>query len=58
MLEKEVTVGAGTFNALHFRFVGTPGLPQEHHFYDVWCTNDGDYLFPKGCGSWIYANLL
>ena len=46
--EEEVTVGAGTFNALHFRFVGTPGLPQEHPPYDVWCTNDGDYLFLKG----------
>ena len=33
--EEEVTVGAGTFDALHFRFVGTPGLPQEHPPYDV-----------------------
>ena len=46
--EEKITVGAGTFDALHFRFVGTPGLPQEHPPYDVWCTNDGDYLFLKG----------
>ena len=46
--EETVTVGAGTFDALHFRFVGTPGLPEEHPPYDIWCTNDGDYLFLKG----------
>ena len=46
--EEKITVRAGTFDALHFRFVGTPGLPQEHPPYDVWCTNDGDYLFLKG----------
>ena len=46
--EESVTVRAGTFDALHFRFVGTPGLPQEHPPYDIWCTNDGDYLFLKG----------
>ena len=46
--EESVTVKAGTFDALHYRFVGTPGLPQEHPPYDVWCTNDGDFLFLKG----------
>lgn len=46
--EEELTVQAGTFKALHFRFVSTPGLPQEHPPYDVWCTADGEYLFLKG----------
>lgn len=46
--EETIEVGAGRFDALHFRFVGTPGLPQEHPPYDVWCTNDGHYLFLKG----------
>ncbi len=46
--EEEITVQAGTFDALHFRFVSTPGLPQEHPPYDVWCTADGDYLFLLG----------
>ena len=55
--EEEVTVDE-TFGALHFRFVGTPGLPQEHPPCDVWCTNDGVDTFPKGCRWWIYANLL
>ena len=41
-------VKAGTFDALHFQFVGTPGLPEEHPPYDIWCTNDGEYLFLKG----------
>ena len=41
-------IKAGTFDALHFQFVGTPGLPEEHPPYDIWCTNDGEYLFLKG----------
>jgi hypothetical protein len=45
---EKVTVGAGTFDALHFQFVANPELPQEHPPYDVWCTADGDYLFLKG----------
>jgi hypothetical protein len=44
-----VTVTAGTFDALHFRFTDTAGqLPQEHPPYDVWCTADGNYLYLKG----------
>mgnify|MGYP000449827315 CR=1 FL=1 len=23
-------------------------LPEEHPLYDVWCTDDGEYLFLKG----------
>jgi hypothetical protein len=44
-----VSVAAGRFEALHFRYVDTAGqLPQEHPPYDVWCTADGDYIFLKG----------
>lgn len=44
-----VTVKAGTFKALHFRYVDTAGqLPEEHPPYDVWCTDDGNYVFLKG----------
>lgn len=44
-----VTVRAGDFDALHFRYVDTAGqLPEEHPPYDVWCTADGDYVFLKG----------
>ena len=46
--EETIDVAAGEFDALHFRFVSTPGLPQEHPPYNVWCSNDGDYLFLKG----------
>lgn len=46
---ESVTVVAGTFNALHFRYVDTAGqLPEEHPPYDVWCTDDGNYIFLKG----------
>lgn len=46
--EESIEVKAGKFDALHYRFVASPGLPQEHPPYDVWCTNDGDFLFLKG----------
>ena len=46
--EERIEVKAGTFDALHFRFVSSPGLPQEHPPYDVWCTNDGEFLFLRG----------
>ena len=46
--EEQVTVGAGTFDALHFQFPGSDELPEEHPPYDMWCTNDGEYTFLKG----------
>ncbi len=46
--EETIDVIAGRFDALHFRFVTTPGLPQEHPPYDVWCSNDDDFLFLRG----------
>jgi hypothetical protein len=40
-------VQAGTFDALHFRMVDVPGLPEEHPEYDIWCTADGNYILLK-----------
>lgn len=47
---ERISVIAGSFDALHFRYVDTAagGLPQEHPPYDVWCTDDGDYVYLKG----------
>jgi hypothetical protein len=46
---EDVTVAAGHFKALHFRYVDTAGqLPQEHPPYDLWCTADGHYVFLRG----------
>jgi hypothetical protein len=46
---ERVSVAAGSFDALHFRYVDTAGqLPQEHPPYDVWCTADGNYLYLEG----------
>lgn len=41
--EERIKVAAGEFDALHFRLVDVPGLPEEHPEYDLWCTNDGHY---------------
>lgn len=43
-----VDVKAGTFEALHFQYVAVPGLLQPHPPYDIWVTNDGEYMFLKG----------
>jgi len=46
---ERVSVAAGDFEALHFRYVDTAGqLPEEHPPYDVWCSAEGDYVFLKG----------
>jgi hypothetical protein len=46
---ERVSVAAGSFDALHFRYVDTAGqLPEEHPPYDVWCTADGNYLYLEG----------
>lgn len=44
---EKLHVVAGTFDALHFRYVDIPGLPLEHPPYDLWCTDDGDYVLLK-----------
>jgi hypothetical protein len=46
--EEKIDVEAGHFDALHFRFVSSPGLPEAHPPYDIWCTNDGDFIFLRG----------
>jgi hypothetical protein len=46
--EEKLEVEAGTFDALHFRYVSAPGLLQEHPVYDIWCTADDDFVFLKG----------
>jgi len=45
--EEKIEVGAGSFDALHYRFVSAPGLPIEHPVYDIWCTADDDFIFLK-----------
>lgn len=42
-----LTVAAGRFDALHFRMVDVPGLPEAYPPYDLWCTADGDYVLLK-----------
>lgn len=44
---ESIEVGAGRFDALHFRFTDIPGLLLEHPPYDLWCTDDGDYVLLK-----------
>ncbi|RME64667.1 MAG: hypothetical protein D6782_07845 [Alphaproteobacteria bacterium] len=44
---ESVVVGAGGFDALHFRIVDVPGMPVAHPPYDLWCTADGDYILLK-----------
>jgi hypothetical protein len=46
--EESIEVEAGKFDALHFRFVSSPGLPEAHPPYDIWCTNDDDFIFLRG----------
>lgn len=46
--EENIDVEAGNFDALHFRFVSSPGLPEAHPPYDIWCTNDGEFIFLRG----------
>ncbi|GIL38469.1 hypothetical protein [Roseiterribacter gracilis] len=47
-----VTVGAGTFEALHFKYGTNDDYdsedPSRHPPYHVWTTADGDYIFLKG----------
>jgi hypothetical protein len=48
---EQLTVKAGTFEALQFRFGAVHGLPSEHPVYDVWVTADGNYTFLQGTVS-------
>jgi len=42
--EERISVRAGAFDALKFSFTDVPGLPVEHPPYNLWCTNDGNYI--------------
>lgn len=51
---ERITVAAGTFDALHFRYSETTDAnaetrnePGKHPPYDLWCTDDGDRVFLK-----------
>ncbi len=51
--EERITVGAGTFDALHFCY-GTRGSTEagsnetgEHPPYEIWTTADGEFIFLK-----------
>jgi hypothetical protein len=46
--EEHIEVEAGQFDALHYRFVSSPGLPEVHPPYDIWTTADDDFIFLKG----------
>lgn len=46
--EEHIEVEAGEFDALHYRFVSSPGLPEVHPPYDIWTTADDDFIFLKG----------
>lgn len=48
---ERLVVAAGAFDALHFRIVDVPGLPEEHPAYDLWTTADGDYVLLKAAVS-------
>ncbi len=49
--EEAIEVEAGKFDALHFRMVAAPGLPQEHPPYDVWCSNDDDFILLRAAAA-------
>lgn len=47
--DETVTVGAGTFEASHYRFTDPHGdMAGGHPDYDVWVTADDDAIFLKG----------
>ncbi len=59
---ERITVAAGTFNALHFRYSEstdddgeTRNAPGKHPPYDLWCTDDGDYVFLR---AWVTGYMM
>lgn len=42
--QEEIQVPAGTFRARHFRFLLAQSAFDDHPPYDVWVTDDGDYV--------------
>jgi hypothetical protein len=45
--EERITIKAGQFDTLKFSFTDVPGLPDQHPTYDLWCTNDDNYILLK-----------
>jgi hypothetical protein len=59
---EKLTVQAGTFDALHFRIgdsaedpKDTRNAPGSHPRYELWCTDDGDYVFLK---AWVSGYMM
>ena len=48
--EEQLTVGAGTFTALHYQYVDTElvELPPDTPAFDMWVTADGELTYLKG----------
>ena len=48
--EEELTVGAGTFAALHYQYVDTElvELPPDTPAFDMWVTADDEFTYLKG----------
>ena len=43
--------GTGASPLTSVKYAGSPwetGLPEAHPPYDIWCTNDDDFLFLRG----------
>jgi hypothetical protein len=59
---ERITVTAGTFDALHFRYsettddnAETRNEPGKHPPYDLWCTADGEYVFLR---AWVTGYMM
>jgi hypothetical protein len=60
---ERISVKAGTFDALHFRYAETTddgsgetrNEPGKHPPYDLWCTADGDYVFLQ---AWVTGYMM
>jgi hypothetical protein len=44
---ESIEVEAGHFNALKYSIIDVPGLPLEHPPYNLWCTDDGNFILLK-----------
>jgi hypothetical protein len=60
--KERITVAAGTFDALHFRYseqtdanAETRNEPGKHPPYDLWCTADGEYVFLR---AWVTGYMM
>jgi hypothetical protein len=60
--KERITVQAGTFDALHFRYSETTddgsetrNEPGKHPPYDLWCTADGEYVMLR---AWVTGYMM